>query len=394
MPYAFRLPTTSTLSYSTFLDCTTHPSLTFTASIQRSVLRDALKRYKRLDVPAQVANLSVIFSAFNEYLPYLFALDSGLSGHQVGFEEVDVILRKEIEVEWRPCLSASLPGREIPRVKGEGLDYELCFALNGLASAYTISARAQLHSLYSSSTPTAEQRTAVITAATKYLLTANSIHSYIVARTGEVIIPQTAIDIQSTTQSALASLSLAEATLLAVLKDDPYPALVAQDRNSNDKEWMFKAPDLPKVRAHLFARLCLAAAEHVGRSHALLSGSAGASGKGVNESIIRYTKDLRRTCRAKACRFFGIDAELGGKMGDAIAWLNGGKKELRFKTEADGGSRTTKFAKFKKGFTERREDKKIENGGEWGNDAGRFEEARVIEMLEKKWNKFNDTVSP
>ena len=361
--------------------------------MQRSVLRDALKRHKNLSVPAQAANLSVLFSAFNEYLPYVFALDSGLGGMQVDSEEVDVILRKEIDVEWRPCLSTPLPGREIPRVRGKGLDYELCFVLNNLAFAYTLSARAQLHSLYSSSTPTTEQRAAVITAATRYLLTANSIHSCILIRATEIPFPSTAVDIQSTTQSALASLSLAEATILAVLKDDPYPALVAQDRNSNDKEWMFKAPDLPKVRAHLFARLCLAAAEHAGRAHALLTGSAGASGKGVSESLIKYTKDLKRACRAKACRFFGIDAELGGKIGEAIAWLKGGKKELGFKAEVDGGSKMAKLAKFKKDFNERKEDKKIERGGKWGGDAGRFEEARVIEMLEKKWNKFNDTVS-
>ena len=393
MPFAFQLSTTSVLLYSNYLECDTHPSLIFTASIQRSVLRDALKRHKRLSIPAQAANLSVIFAAFDEYLPYLFALDYGLSGTQVGFEEVDVILRREIDVEWRPCLSAALPGRETPRVRGKGLDYELCFVLNSLASAYTVSARAQLHSLYSSSTPTFDRRTAAITAATRYFLTANSIYVYVLTRTTGIPFPSAAVDIQSTTQSALASLSLAEATLLAVLKDDPYPALVAQDRNSNDKEWMFKAPDLPKVRAHLFARLCLAAAEHVGRAHAALSGSAIPHSKGVNETLIKYTRDLKRTCRAKACRFFGIDAELGGKTGEAIAWLNGGKKELGFKAEAGSGSKIANFAMFKKDFAERREDQKIEKGGEWGSDAGRFEEARVIEILDKKWNKFNDTVS-
>ena len=395
MPYPFQLSTTSSISYSVFLDCSTHPSLILAASTFRSVLRNVLKKQKRLPIQSQAAHLTVVLSAINDYLPYLFALDSGLSGKSVSNEEVHVILKKEVEVEWRPCLAAAIPGRELSRAKGKGLDYEIFFVLSTLAFTYSLLARVQLHSLYAAATPLPEQRTGAITSATKYFLSANSIHDLLAARAVDNISPTMAIEVSSTAHSALAALALAEATLLAVLKDDPYPALVAQARNGDDKEWMFKAPDIPKVRTHLFARLCLAAAEHAGRAHALLGGSTGGKGNGVSSLILEFTRDLRRTSRAKACRFFGIDAESSGKTGEAIAWLEAGSKELGFKSSTEeGSSKVSKaFMKMKKDLTERKEDERIRKGGEWGSDAGRFEEARVIRMLENRWNKINDTAS-
>ncbi|KAL9607774.1 MAG: hypothetical protein Q9167_007343 [Letrouitia subvulpina] len=169
---------------------------------------------------------------------------------------------------------------------------------------------------------------------------------------------------------------------------------MAQDRNKNDKEWMIKAPDIPKVRAHLFARLCLAAGEHAGKAGAMLDSTGSGSIGRVDNDIIKYASDLRRTARAKACRFFGIDMEIGGETGKALAWLRGAKEELGFASGSAGGSFSKGISKWKKDFAEKREDKKIEKSGDWGNDAGRFEEGRVIEMLEKKWNKINDTVPP
>ncbi len=221
----------------------------------------------------------------------------------------------------------------------------------------------------------------------KHLLDANSIYNLLLTRSSTVSVPTPAIDISSPVLSALASLSLAEATLIAVLKDDPYPAAVAQDRNKNDKDWMFKAPEMPKVRAHLFARLCLAAADHASEARAMLERAGN-----VSESLARYLEDLRRTARGKACRFLGIDAEVPGDMGTGIAWLKGAKRELGF-VEGDGeeGKRNG-FAKLRKEWKEKREDRQIERGGEWGSDAGRFEEGRVVEMLLGKWTKMNDTV--
>jgi hypothetical protein len=48
---------------------------------------------------------------------------------------------------------------------------------------------------------------------------------------------------------------------------------------------------------------------------------------------------------------------------------------------------------LRKEWSERREDRKVEKGLDWGADGGRLEETRVIEMLEAKWTKQNDTVS-
>lgn len=389
MPFPFLLPTTSILFYPNFITSSTHPSLPITATTQRNILRSVLKKHKRLDQKSRSSNLSTILSAIQEYLPYLFAINAGLNGRAINSEEVEVTLRKEIEVEWRSTLtSASVPGKEPPRVKGKGIDYEITFVLNTLASIYTLQARSSLHLLYGAVTPTAEQRTSIITAATKHLLETTSIHTHLSFHSAETDASSAVVETLNQTQSGLAALSMAEATLLAVLKDDPYPAIVAQDRNKNDREWMIGAPEIPKVRAHLFARLCLVAAEHAGKAEAMVS----ASGR-VNDGMIRYVGDLRKTARAKACRFFGINAELGGETGTGLAWLVGGKRQLGVAGKDNEGGKMKGLAKFKKDWTEKREDRKLERGGEWGGDGGRFEELRVIEMLEQKWNKQNDTIN-
>lgn len=334
-----------------------------------------------------MSNLSTVFSALNEYLPYLFALDAALCDRAVNEEEIELGLQREIVVEWRSTLAATLAGREAPRVKVKGLDFEITFVLHTLACVYTLQARGQLLGLYGATTPGDDQRLSIITTATKSLLQANSIHNYLATRSVETDASSAVIESLSQTQAGLAALALAEATLLAVLKDDPYPSVVAQDRNKNDKEWMIKPPEIPKVRAHLFARLCLAAAEHSSKAEAMLSGSGR-----VNETLLRYVKNLRKTSSAKACRFFGTNAELEGETGQGIAWLVGAKKQLGFGAATDEGSRMKGLAKFKRDWTERREDRKVERGGDWGSDAGRLEELRVLDMLEQKWNKMNDTV--
>lgn len=389
MPFAFTLPTTSVLPFTSFTTSTTHPSLPLAASTHRGVLRSVLKKHKRLPLVSRAPNLSTVLAALNDYLPYLLTLDAALCGRTVDGEEVDLALKKEIYVEWRTTLTATLPGREPPRVEGKGLDFEIAFVLHTLACVYMLQARAQLVALYGPSSPTAEQRTAIITTATKHLLHANSIYKYLASRSAETDASSAALETLAQTQGGLAALAIAEANLLAVLKDDPYPAVVAQNRNENDKDWMFKPPDIPKVRAHLFARLCLAAAEHAGKAEAMLS----ASGR-IDEPLIKYVNDLQRTSRAKACRFFGINADLGGETGQGIAWLTGGKKQLEFVDTKDEGSKIKGLSKLKRDWAERREDKRIEKGGDWGSDAGRLEELRAIEMLEQKWNRMNDTVSP
>ncbi|KAI9780322.1 MAG: hypothetical protein M1835_004518 [Candelina submexicana] len=389
MPFHFPLPTTSHVSFVNHLRSDTHPSLLLTATTYRGVLRDGLKRHKRLHPSSQASNLSSVLSSLTDYLPYLFALDAGLNARCTSSGDAVVISQRELVVVWRPILTASIPGQEAARVKGRSLEFEVAYVLSTLAYTYTLLARTQLRILFGQVPLTADQRITAITSATKSLLSACSIHNYLLSRSEQSSAALPIAECTSSVFGALASLALAEATLLAVLKDDPYPAAVARERNKNDTEWMIKSPEIPKVRAHLFARLCVAAADHAGRAYSLLVNLSS-----MDRTLVRYLDDLRRTARAKACRFLAIDADLSGKTGDAIAWLRGGKKELGASTlDSHESNKSRGFAKFKKDWTEKREDKRIEKDGEWGMDAGRMEEGRVIDMLEKKWIKQNDTVN-
>ena len=241
MPFPFTLPTTSAFSFSSSFNCESHPSLPLNASAHRGVVRDALKKHKRLPTSSQPPNLSSIINSLNSYLPYLLAIDAGLGSKPLLDEDVNVVLISTPAVEWRPTLSDNaVPGKEIARIKVQSLEYEIFFTLSTLAYTYTLLSRASLHPLYViSGVPLGTQeRTTAITTATKHLLDAASIHDYLARRAESLITTPPCTDIAPSTTRALASLALAEATLLAVLKDDPYPAVVAQDRNKNDREWM------------------------------------------------------------------------------------------------------------------------------------------------------------
>lgn len=352
-------------------------------------MRDALKKYKRIPASSQASNLPTVQAVLTEYIPYLFALDAGLSGSSCAGEEIDVVLVKELEVEWRATLTASLPGREPQRVKLKSLESELFFTLTTLAYVHSLQARAQLHILYNATLPTTEQRAAAIGAAMKHFLEANSIHTYLRDRASQWNSQPAAADISISVLGAMAELTMAEATSITVLKDDPYPAAVLEDRNKQSKDWMFKGIEIPKVRAHLFARLCLASSEHASKAQSMLGRAAR-----VDESLVKYVDDLRRTAKGKACRFLGIDAELAGKTGDGIAWLRGAKKELGFAAVgAEEEKRPSGFSRLKKEWQEKREDRKIEKGEGWGTDAGKFEEGRVVDFLMQRWVKMNDTVN-
>ena len=385
MPFPFTLPTTSTALLTDFFSSATHPSLPLTATTKRSVVKDALKKYKRLPPQSRAAQLSSIQEALNGYIPYLLAINTGSSYRDIGSGRLDVEFRKALEVEWRTTLSATLPGREAARPRLTGVHHEIAFTLSALAYVQSLLARALLKTLYGGASLTPDQRTAAATTAMKHLLEAHSIHSYLLSLPSISAAKNAPVDVQPSTISALASLALAEATLVVVSKDDPYSAAVADDRDDNNTDWMYKAPTIKKVRAHLFARICLAAADHAGQACSLL-----ASGK-VDEDLVKYANDLRRTARGKAIRFLAIDAELSDKTGEALAWLKGAKKELGFATQLEDGKRKG-FKGLKQSWQERREDRKIEKGTEWGLDAGRFEEIRIVDMLEAKWEKENDTI--
>jgi hypothetical protein len=394
MPYPFSLPTTSYLSFPQFFTSSTHPSLPAAATSSRTLLRDVLKRHKRLPPASQPSHLSTVLNALNNYIPYLFALDAGLSGTSISGEEVDVALLRELEVEWRCTLSLPLvPGREPQRKKLKSLESELFFTLQTLGFCYVLLARAGLRPLYirSGVMLSEEGRKAAIAGAMGHLLQTQAVHAYLLVRGSgsQATATQAVSDITPSVQSALAELALAEATLITVLKDDPYASAVAEERNKNSKDWMFKAPEMPKVRAMLFARLCLAAAEHAANGLA-----SARNAKGVDERLITYLDDLRCTARAKAARFFGIDAEGVGKVGEGIAWLRGARGELGFATPGEEGAQKRGLGKLRKEWKEKREDKKVERAdAEWGGDVGRFEEGRALDMLLAKWEKMNDTVS-
>lgn len=392
MPFPFVLPTTSAFSFSSSFSCDSHPSLPLSASTYRGVVRDALKKHKRLPPSSQTSNLRTVISSLEQYIPYLLAIDAGLSNQPVGGEAVSTILVTTPPISWRPTLSGDIvPGRERPRVKIISTEHEIYFTLSTLGFAHVSMARAALQPLYSTSTEFqgAQERTTAMTTATKYLLESASIYNYIAARSEQIASSPPCVDISPAMLRALASLCHAEATLLAVLKDDPYPAAVAQDRNKSDKEWMFKAPDIPKVRAHLYARLCLAASEHAAKAAALCQ-SAKSGSTGVSPAFLRYLEDFRRTSRAKACRFFGIDAELGGEAAEGIAWARAGLHELG--VEVKDEKKGLGFSRAIKGLSEKREDRRVDKESAWGADAGKSEETRVLEMLDAKWNKINDTV--
>lgn len=392
MPFPFVLPTTSSFSYSACFGCETHPSLPLNASTHRGVVRDALKKHKRLPPASQPPNLPSIVSSLNNYLPYLFAVEAGLDRGLLHNEQVAVSLLATPAIEWRPTVSENpVPGKATPRVKIQSLQYESFFALTALAFAHTALARAALHPLYvtSGALVGSQERTTAIQTATKHLLDSASVHDLVARRAEGLVTSPPCADISAATARALASLALAEATLLAVLKDDPYPALVAQDRNKTDTEWMYKAQDIPKVRAHLFARLCLAAADHAAQASALTKVTTKGVPK-INDGLVRYVEDLRSTSRAKACRFFGIDAELSGQTGTALGWLQCGLQELG--VEQKEAKKGLSLSRMKKEWSDKREDRKVERGAGWGADGGKLEETRVIEMLTEKWAKVNDTM--
>ncbi|KAH6660340.1 hypothetical protein BKA67DRAFT_48556 [Truncatella angustata] len=393
MPFPFLLPTTSSFSFSSSFNSDSHPSLPLNASTYRGVVRDTLKKHKRLPPNSQPPNLPTVVSTIHNYLQHLLAFDAGLNYQPVHGEGIRVTPLSTPAIEWRPTLSDNaVPGKEQARVKIQSLEYELFFTLSTLGYAYTNLARAALYPLYvTTGAPVGTQeRTTAVQTATKHLLDAASVHDYLARRAEGLVTSPPCADISATTTRALASLALAEATLLAVLKDDPYPAVVAQDRNKNDREWMYKAPEVPKVRAHLFARLCLAASEHAAKASALCKATTGKGTSKLNDSLVRYVDDLQRTARAKACRFFGIDAELSGQTGNALGWLQCGLQELG--VEPKEAKKGLSLSRMKKEWSEKKEDKKVEKGAGWGADAGKLEESRVLEMLHEKWTKVNDTM--
>lgn len=361
------------------------------------MVREILKKYKRLSPSSQSANLVLVINALNDYIPYLCALDAGLKRQNVHDVSVSVdMINMPLNIEWRPTLSASPPGREQPRINIGTFEYEFAFCLSTLGMAYFLQARAILQPLFVTSLalPEPDQRTRAIQMATQHLLEAASVYVYLGAQIGSLPEPPACVDVSTAVVNGMASIALAEATSLAVFKDDPYPTVAAQERNIHDREWMYKAPTIPKVRAHLYARLCLAASDHATKAYSLCASAGKSGGTKVDEKLLKYMEDASRTYRAKACRFFGIGADLGGQTGTAIAWLHAGLAELGVaRKDGDEKKKGLSFSRLRREWSEKKEDKRVEKSGHWGADGGMMEEIRVLEMLEAKFMKENNTMN-
>jgi hypothetical protein len=397
MPFEFDLPTTGAASLSAFLSSNSHPSLLLSATTARQFLRSALKQHAKGKAATTIQDLQQVQIAAKDYLQYAFTIDFALSGKAVAGEEVDITLIKECEVEWSSTIS-SASGWPHKRLKLKSLECELYMSLHALALSKILSARQALYTnVYGQNSVSSEQRTLGLSTAAKNYLEAASIHKYISKRSESLISVTSIPEAVPQIQAALASLQIGEATVAFALKDDPYPAIASAERDENDMEWMVQPISIPKVRAQNCARICLAAAEHCAKAHTLLSQYKGLSS--VEKSLIKYTENLRRMARGRACRFFGIASEMTGKTGEALAWLKCADHELGFSEAGDENTDKLKknvtkgFSKLKKDWREKREEKKVEKGSDWGSDAGRFEEGRIVTMLEKKWTKQNNVVS-
>lgn len=322
----------------------------------------------------------------------MFALDAGLSGR----DNVDVVLKTNPRFSWRPTLStSSIAGREQPRVMLNSFEYEIYFVLATLSYAQTLQALSLLSPLNSTSSaaPTPEARTSAVITATKHLLASASIHALLSSRADTLALttPTTppCVDVSPSVLRALSHLAHAEATLLAVAKDDPYPSAASQTASSSDKEWMIRAPPIPRVKAHLYARLCLAGSQHAATAHDLLKGDGGGKGGGkVDDDLVTYADEIARVGRARACRFLAIDKDASNGTGEAIAWVRAALHNLGLRSSFEDENAEKKsrlgFSRMKSAMKEKQVDAKTE--GELAD------EARVLRALEKKWMKENDTI--
>ena len=398
MPFPFTLPTTSALSLSDALSSPTHPSLPAAASSKRALLRHHLKAHKRLASHAQqTANLSTILAALTDYIPYLSALNAGLAGRPIarrgGVEFVDVVLLREPAPRWAATLSAGLnPAaavaaavqRRHPRPALRGLDAELAFVLHTAGMAHSLRAREALRPLLDSAAPSAlaspEERARAWRPPCASCSSRTACTSAAPRRPAPPARARRGRDARAA-QAGLAALALAEATLAAVLKDDGWRAAAAEERSARAADWMVPAAGVDAKRAALLVRLCVAAAGHA-------AGAAAELAAGLDDGAVKgYAENLRRCARAKAARFMGVAAEAGGRTGEGIAWIKGAKRELGFGSEEQGDLGMLRRVR------EKREDKKISrNDANWGADAGRMEEVKVLDALEQKWRRQNDTV--
>ena len=130
----------------------------------------------------------------------------------------------------------------------------------------------------------------------------------------------------------------------------------------------------------------MGAGESAAAARAILMSES--AGKKVSGDLVGYCDDVRRTGRAKSCRFAAIDADLKGETGVGIAWLRAGLEEVGVEVGEDGnGRRGGGLGRLKKEWNERRGVKGVVT------DGGKEEEGRILEYLLKKFSKENDAVN-
>lgn len=421
MPFPFTLPTASTVSFSKHYVSAAYPSLPLACSTHRGILRDSLKSHKRLPASAQGANIKHIISVTTEYLSYLQFLHKALKSGDVS----PIPTAPEIETAWTPTLASTTrfgvpSSRE--RARGRGLEYEIFWAYSTLAYAHSIQARVLLIGFLSRLSPSPSPETSstsqLLPQAINHVLTSASIFNYLLSLPP----PQKSLphNISQPMLSSLASLSLASATLLAVLKTDPYPTYLATTsntrRNDDDaysKEYLYNPPDPPKgVKAMLFSRLCIAASEHATKAQGAISDIIRAGT--VNEDYVRYIDELRRAAKARGCRFLGVDAEAQGRLGEGIAWIRLARETLTGSVSTSSSSTDDQESRGKKTLASRMEKLRLSKSSSpspitfsspqsaaSGNGGGLpphldpctlYSEFQVIESLDAKWAKTNDNL--
>jgi hypothetical protein len=396
MPFQYMLPTTSLVSFSKHYSSPVYPSLPLIVTRYRGIARNLLKAHKRLPSSQQSANLPQIQAALESYLPYLFFLQSSL---HLGDVLPSDIASTPIKTSWRATLTTPpFPGSSPKRVEREGLDYEIAFTLSVLAYTYTLTSRSQLQSALVVSVEK-DKKQSLLNQAIKGLLLCSSIFTY------SLSLPRTPnsstwpSDLHPQVLSALSSLCLADATLLAVTKQDPYPSylalttssgLISQDKGAGQLDYL-NAPLAPPtgVRALLLARICIAAATHAERALGLLPKQFSDS-QPILPELGKYLDCLQRVARAKACRFLAIDAETSSRIGEGIGWIVLARS---FLSPFSSSTPTLSTSKLKRDFMELRESRALKKGDTaWDVDAGLVEESSVLTGLEENWRKQNDRV--
>ena len=436
MPFPFTLPTASAVSFPRHYVSVAYPSLPLACSTYRGILRDALKSHKRLPASAQGANIKHIISVTTEYLSYLQFLYKALQSGDVS----PIPTAPEFETAWTPTLASTtlfgVPSSRA-RARGRGLGYEIFWAYSTLAYAHTVQARVLLIGFLSPPSPSPSPETSsapqLLPQAINHVLTSASIFSYLLSlpppqqlRSGNeknaLSLPH---NISQPMLSSLASISLASATLLAVLKTDPYPAYLAitsHTRNNDtadaySKEYLYNPPNPPKgVKAMLFSRLCIAASEHATKAQGAISDIIRAGT--VNEDYVRYIDELRRAARARGCRFLGVDAEAQGRPGEGIAWIRLARETLTGTVSTSSLSIDEQEGKGKKTLASRIEKLRLSKSpspsppssftlsspqtttsGSGGglpfhlDPCTTYSEFQVIESLDAKWTKMNDNLT-